>query len=271
MMKVNTSKILKNGRSLLLAYDQGLEHGPKDLNETTVDPKYIFDIALEGMYDGIIVQAGIAEKYYHGYYKDVPLIVKLNGKTSLLDTTMAISKQICSVDRAIKLGASAVGYTIYDGSPLEPDMFVEFSKIVEQAHDYGIPVIAWMYPRGPKIVNELDTDTLAYAARVGLELGADFLKLKYNNNLEGFKWVVKCAGRSKVFVAGGNKMDEHAFLRMSDEVMRSGAIGMAVGRNVWQHDKPHAITHAIRKMIHEGMSVDDALKLYEEECNRGKK
>jgi class I fructose-bisphosphate aldolase len=267
-MKVNTSKILKNGRSLLLAYDQGLEHGPKDLNSMTVDPKYVFDIALEGVYDGIIVQAGIAEKYYHSYYKDVPLIIKLNGKSAFLDSPIVISRQICSVERAVKLGASAVGYTIYDGSPLEPEMFAEFGKIVEQAHDYGIPVIGWMYPRGPNIKNELDTDTLAYAARVGLELGADFLKLKYNNNLEGFKWIVKCAGRARVLVAGGSKVDEHTFLRMTDEILKSGAVGIAVGRNIWQHDKPYALTKAIRKMIHEDMSIDYALKLFEEEANK---
>jgi len=270
-MRVNTTKILKNGRAMLLSYDQGLEHGPKELNITTVDPKYVFDIALEGMYDGIIVQAGIAEKYYHGYYKDVPLIVKLNGKTAFLDSPIAISKQICSVERAIKLGASAVGYTIYDGSPLEPDMFTEFGKIVDQAHEYGIPVIGWMYPRGPNVRNELDTDALAYAARVGLELGADFLKLKYNNNLEGFKWVVKCAGRAKVLIAEDHKMEEHAFLRMSDEILKTGAAGIVAGRNIWQHDTPYALTKAIRKMIHEGMSVDDALKLFEEEANKSKR
>jgi len=270
-MRINTTKILKNGRSLLLSYDQGLEHGPKDMNTTTVDPKYVFDIALEGIYDGIIVQAGIAEKYYHGYYKDVPLIIKLNGKTAFLNSPIAVSKQICSVERAIKLGASAVGYTVYDGSPLEPEMFTEFGKIVDQAHEYGIPVIGWMYPRGPDVKNELDTDALAYAARVGLELGADFLKLKYNNNLEGFKWVVKCAGRAKVLVAEHNMMEEHAFLRMSDEIMKTGAAGIVTGRNIWQHNTPHALTKAIRKMMHEGMSVDDALKLFEEESNKSKR
>jgi len=270
-MRVSTTRILKNGRSMLLSYDHGLEHGPKDFDVNTVDPKYAFDIALEGMYDGIIVQAGIAEKYYHGYYKDVPLIIKLNGKTESLGSTLVISKQICSVERAIKLGASAVGYTVYDGSPLEPEIFSEFGKIIDQAHEYGIPVIGWMYPRGPNIKNEMDTDTLAYAARVGLELGADFLKLKYNNNLEGFKWVVKCAGRTKVLIAEHSKIEEHAFLRMSDEILKTGAAGMVVGRNVWQHDTPFAITAAIRKMVRDNMSVDDALKLYEEQANKEKK
>ncbi|MGV8171186.1 MAG: class I fructose-bisphosphate aldolase [Candidatus Woesearchaeota archaeon] len=270
-MRINTTKILKDGKSLLLAYDQGLEHGPRDMDLRTIDPKYIFDIALEGMYDGIIVQAGIAEKYYHGYYKDVPLIIKLNGKTAFLDSTASISRQVCSVERAIKLGASAVGYTVYDGSPLEPEMFSEFGKIVEQAHEYGIPVIGWMYPRGPKVTNELDTDTLAYAARVGLELGADFLKLKYNNNLEGFKWVVKCAGRAKVLIAEHGMIEEHAFLRMSNEIMKTGAAGMVVSRNIWQHNTPYAITAALRKTIHENMSVDDALRLYEDQAHKEKK
>jgi fructose-bisphosphate aldolase, class I len=270
-MRINTTRILKNGRSLLLSYDQGLEHGPKDMNLTTVDPKYAFDIALEGMYDGIIVQAGIAEKYYHGYYKDVPLVIKLNGKSAFLDSPISMSRQICSVERAIKLGASAVGYTVYDGSPLEPDMFSEFGKIVEQAHEYGIPVIGWMYPRGPTVKNEFDTDALAYAARVGLELGADFLKLKYNGNMEGFKWVVHCAGRAKVLVTDSNVMDEHAFLRMTDDVMKTGVTGLAVGRNMWQHDRPYALTKAVRKLIHEGMLIDDALKLFEEESNKSKR
>ena len=266
-MRVATGKILKNGRSLLLAYDQGLEHGPKDLNATSADPKYIFDIALEGMYNGLIVQAGLAEKYYHGYYKDVPLIIKLNGKTSLTDIG-PISRQNCSVDRAIKLGACAVGYTIYVGSPHEPEQFAEFGKIVDEAHDYGIPVIGWMYPRGPKITNEMDTEILAYAARIGLELGADFLKMKYNNNAEGFKWVVKCAGKSKILVAGGDRVDEHDFLRKTDEILKTGVIGMAVGRNVWQHDKPYALTKALRMMIHDNMSVDDALRLFEEDAHK---
>jgi fructose-bisphosphate aldolase, class I len=269
-MKINTSKIVRNGRSMLLAYDQGLEHGPKDFNLTTADPKYIFDIALEGMYDGLIVQAGIAEKYYHGYYKDVPLIIKLNGKTNFIDEA-PISRQNCSVDRAIKLGASAVGYTVYVGSPHEPEMFVEFSKIVEQAHDYGIPVIGWMYPRGPKIVNELSSDILAYSARVGLELGADILKMKYNHDPEGYKWVIRCAGRARVLIAGGAEMEEHAFLSMTDDIIKTGAIGIAVGRNVWQHDKPYAMTHAIRKMIHENVGVDDALRFYEEEAHKSKR
>jgi len=269
-MRINTSKILKNGKSLLLAYDQGLEHGPRDLNAITVDPKYILDIALEGMYNGVILIAGVAEKYYHSYYRDVPLIIKLNGKSQMVDLG-PLSRQHCSVDRAVKIGASAVGYVMYPGGPNEQEQFVEFGKIVEQAHDYGIPVIAWMYPRGPKIINPLDTDTLAYSARIGLELGADFIKIDYNNDVEAFKWVVKCAGRAKILVKGGDKIDEHSFLRRVNDVMKTGAVGMAIGRNIWQHEKPYAMSKAIRMMIHENMSVDDALRLFEAEAHKAHK
>jgi class I fructose-bisphosphate aldolase len=269
MTRINIHKILTNNRSLLLAYDQGLEHGPIDLDKNSVDPKYIFDIALEGMYDGLIVQNGIAEKYYHGYYRDVPLIVKLNGKSNLQKLVVPISRQLCSVDRAAKLGAIAVGYTIYVGSPVESEMLVEFSKIVEQAHDYGMPVIGWMYPRGPGI-DESKTDILAYSARIGQELGADFLKMKYNNDPEGFKWVIKCAGRAKILVAGGDKMSEADFLRKSEEIMKTGVAGMAVGRNVWQHPFPYAITKALKKIVHEDKTSQEAESIYEAEIHRQK-
>lgn len=267
-MRINLHKILRKDKSLLLAYDQGMEHGPRDLNSKTVDPKYIFDIALEGLYDGIITQNGIAEKYYGRYYKDIPLIVKLNGKTALTNIA-PISRQLCSVDRAVQIGAVAVGYTIFTGSPNEPEIFTEFSKIVENAHDYGLPVIAWMYPRGPGI-DEKNNDILAYSARVGLELGADMLKIKYNDNPEGFKWVVKCAGAAKVLVAGGDKVDEQHFLQKSEEIMKTGVTGMAVGRNVWQHDYPLAITKALRKIVYDGATSQEAEKIYEEEIHKQK-
>lgn len=263
MVRININKIMRNDKSLLLAYDQGLEHGPKDFDLRNVDPRYIFDIALEGLYDGIIVQHGIAEKYHVKYFKDVPLIVKLNGKTTMSGLP-TLSRQLCSVDRALKLGASAVGYTIYPGNPNEPEMMAEFSKIVEQAHDYGIPAIAWMYPRGPGI-DERNNDVLAYAARVGLELGADMLKIKYNDNPEGFKWVVKCAGKAKVMVAGGDRIDEQHFLQKSEEIMKTGVAGMAVGRNVWQHQHPLALSKALRKIVHHGATTQEAERIYEEE------
>lgn len=259
MSRISVSKLLTGKRSLILGYDQGMEHGPSVFSIDTVNPEHVLNIALEGNYNGIVLHHGVAEKYYGKYYSDIPLIIKLNGKSNLARMN-PISRMVCSVDHAAKLGASAVGYTIYDGSPAEPDMFSDFQKVVEQAHDYGMPVIAWMYPRGPDIKDELHTDVLAYSARLGLELGADFVKLKYNYDPPGFDWVVRCAGKTKVLVADMENMQDIDFLKKVEEVMKIGACGLAVGRNVWQHAEPLKLSRALRKVIFHGASAEEAAK-----------
>jgi len=259
MTNIMIDKLLRKNRAMFLAYDHGIEHGPEDFNIHNVNPKRILDIALEGGYTGIILQHGVAEKYYTDAYRDIPLIIKLNGKTCIPHID-PISRQVCSVERAIKLGADAVGYTIYDGSPTEPKMFKEFSKIVEEAHDYGLPVIAWMYPRGKFVKDEKDTKILAYSARIGLELGADIVKMKYNNDPEGLKWITTCAGKTRVVISGGNKIDIPDFLHKVEEIIKSGASGIAVGRNIWQHDKPFTLTKAIQKIVFDGKSAEEAIE-----------
>lgn len=254
-MDINLSKITTKGKCLLLAYDQGLEHGPTDFDDHNVNPEFIMKIARDGDYNGVVFQQGIAEKYWDG---SVPLVLKLNGKTNLVKGD-PFSPQLCSVDEAIELGACAVGYTIFVGSIHEPDMFKEFVEIHRQAHAKGIPVIAWMYPRGAAIHDENSKETLAYAARVGLELGADMIQLRYNGHVDDLAWAVKSAGKTQVVVAGGSKKIDRAFLHDVSEVMQAGAIGLAVGRNVWQHCEPMKMTNAIKKIVFEGKSCDEAV------------
>ena len=248
MKKVKLERLMKNGKCLILAYDQGFEHGPKDLNLETANPEYVLNIALEGRYTAVALQSGIADKYYKSYFKDIPLIIKLNGKT-ILQKGDPVSLQHTSVKHALNLGATGVGYTIYLGSKHEQQMFVEFGRICEQAHNAGIPVICWMYPRGELIKNDLETDVLAYAARVAMELGADIVKLKYNGDIEGMRWVVKCAGKTKVVIAGGAKKPEHEFFEDVKGAMEAGCIGVAVGRNIWQHPKPLSATKELKKLV----------------------
>jgi len=236
-------KLLKNGKSLILAYDHGIEHGPRDFNLRNIDPDYVFGLAKH--FTGIAVQRGIAEKYYKDY-REIPLVVKLNGKTEI-PKTEPYSAQLCSVSRAIKLGASAVGYTIYLGSSREAEMFREFSKIVDEAHSVGIPVVAWMYPRGQFVQQPDSTETIAYGARVALELGADFVKLKYNGDIEGFKWVVEAAGKTKVLAVGGPK--DEGFLHRAEEVMKAGASGLVVGRNIWQSSDAEKVSKDLNRIV----------------------
>lgn len=245
----NFKKILRKGKALFLAYDQGLEHGPADFNDKNVNPNYIIEIARKGKYTGIVFQKGIAEKYNKEIKKSkVPLIVKLNGKTNLFKGE-PISRQLCTVEEAVKLGAKAVGYTIYIGSDYEDEMLQEFSKIEKEAHSKGLPIITWIYPRGKSIERKPERELMAYSARTGLEIGADIIKIQYKGNIEDLKWAVKSAGKTKVVIAGGVKKTEAEFLKQVKEIMQAGAIGLAVGRNVWQNEKPIEITKKIKKII----------------------
>lgn len=242
-------KITRHGKALFLAYDQGFEHGPMDFNEENVDPEKVIQIADSGYFTGVILQKGIAEKYFHKKGYKVPLIIKLNGKTNLVKDEDPYSPQVCSVEEALSYGAKAVGYTIYVGSEYEPLMTQEFGKIEQEAEEAGIPVIAWMYPRGRSVSDENDPKVIAYAARVGLELGADIVKIRYTGDIVSFKWAVASAGRTKVVVMGGSKMTEKNFLKMVQDSLEAGAIGMAVGRNVWQAPEPLVIAEKIANIV----------------------
>lgn len=248
-MKPKISKFFKRGKALFLAYDQGLEHGPSDFDDKNVDPNYIIKIAREGRYNALIFQKGIAEKYNKEIKKSkVPLIIKLNGKTNLVKGE-PISRQLCSVKEALKLGAAGVGYTIYIGSEHEEEMLQEFEKIERETHSKGIPVIAWIYPRGKGVRGKGKGELMAYACRVALEIGADIVKIHPEGKFKDLEWAVKSGGRVKVFAAGGSKKSEKDFLKQAKDYMNAGFAGMAVGRNVWQAKKPLEITKKLKKVI----------------------
>ena len=256
-MKSFMLPFLRKGKGVLLAYDQGLEHGPsKDFNEKSVDPSYILEIAEKGKFTGIIFQKGVAEKYYDG---KVPLVIKVNGKTSL-PKGEPMASQICSVKQARALGAKAVGYTIYLGSAHENLMLSEFGRIQQEAHELGLAAIAWIYPRGEAVTNDTAPEIVAYAARAGLEAGADAVKIKYTGDSDSFRWAVRSAGAARVFMSGGPKAPtDEAFLRQVKGAVDAGASGLAVGRNVWQHERPLEMAAALREIIFNGQSVETAL------------
>jgi len=267
--------IMPDGRAMILAYDQGFEHGPRDFLEHPESGKleYILDIAKRGRFTGIVLHAGLAEKYEPELRASkVPLILKLNGTSELYTEEDPYSPQLYLVEDAIGLGATAVGYTVYSGSKYEDEMQKEFSKIIREAHSKGIPVIGWMYPRGSslfdrrsasktlKIALEEQEKTglaidetpsiVAYGARIGLELGADIVKVKYTGSSESFRWVVQSAFPTKVVMSGGpmTKTDEE-FLTRIKEALAAGAVGVAVGRNIWQRKDPLIISEKVHKII----------------------
>ncbi|MDG6926731.1 MAG: aldolase [Nitrososphaerota archaeon] len=244
---------LRDGKSLVLAYDQGLEHGPSaDFDNRNVDPAFILEIASKGGFNGLALQKGLAERYYDG---KVPLILKVNGKSSLPNGE-PVARQNCSVEYAISLGAKAIGYTIYLGSGYESEMFAEFGRVQEQARERGIAVITWVYPRGASVQSDTTKEIVAYAARTALELGADAAKVKYTGDPQSFSWAIRAAGKVKVFMSGGPKAaTDDAFLAQVRGAIDAGATGIAVGRNVWQHPEPLKMAEKLRQVVFENMQV----------------
>lgn len=246
---INLRKILKKNKAMFLAYDQGIEHGPTDFNDKNVDPLYIIKIAREGKFTGLIFQKGIAEKYNKEIKASkIPLIVKLNGKTSLVKGD-PVSRQLCTVQEAKELGATAVGYTIYIGSEHEEEMLREFVQIQKEAHKMSLPVIAWIYPRGKSLKGKKKRVLLAYAARVGLEVGADIIKIHSHGKKEDLAWAVKSAGKARVVIAGGSKKNGRELLKEIKDAMEVGCTGVAIGRNVWQSKKPLELTKKLKSVI----------------------
>ena len=252
------------GTLLVLPIDQGLEHGPMDFfaNPESLDPSYQYDLAREGKFSAIALHIGLAEKYFHEYAGDVPLILKLNGKTAIPSDAQAFSALTGTVEDAVRLGADAVGYTVYVGSPAQDRDFTQFREVRHEAARLGMPVIVWAYPRGEAVAKKGGKESLYaidYAARVALELGADIVKVNFPvpsekdaespppyNTLkltpsEAFRKVVESAGRALVLVSGGEKVSDDALLEKVRASMDDGATGIIFGRNMWQRPRAEAL------------------------------
>ena len=264
-----------NGTLLLLPIDQGLEHGPRDFfpNPDAANPEFQLRLAKEGGYSGIVFHIGLAEKYFRGYEGVVPLVLKLNGKTEIPDDSRAFSPQTASVEDAVRMGADAVGYTLYVGSPAQGEDFVQFMRIREDCERYGMPLIVWSYPRGEAIAKKGGRDSLYavdYAARVAAELGADLVKLNFPHHPgekdkdspkpyseirlgpeEAMHQVIRSAGRTLVLVSGGEKIGDQELIEKARISMEAGATGLIFGRNIWQRPYQEALrlSRQIREII----------------------
>ncbi len=246
---------LRNGTALFLPYDQGLEHGPRDFfaNPAASDPAYIVNLAVKGGFNGIALQIGLAEKFYWDFAGEVPLVLKLNGKTEIPSDAEALSPLVAGVEEAVRLGADAVGYTLYVGSPAQERDFEQYRQVREAAHRHGLPLIVWAYPRGSAIDAKGGKDSfyaVDYAARTACELGADIVKVNFPkpelragvrseydaefSSQQAIESVVRSANRTYVLVSGGEKAGDDAMLDKTRQAMEAGAIGLIFGRNVWQ-------------------------------------
>jgi class I fructose-bisphosphate aldolase len=249
-----------DGHLLILPIDQGLEHGPVDFfpNPPSADPEFQFKLALEGGYSGIALHLGLAEKYAPKYAGKVPIVLKINGKTRIPGASAPISPMTGSVEDAVRIGADAIGYTLYVGSPNQVADLNQFRKVKVDAERFGMPLIVWAYPRGEAVDTKGGKDSLYaidYAARVANEVGADIVKLNvpgddpktraqqpspydklelsYDDMVQK---VVKSAGKTLVLFSGGGKMSDDDLVHKAKVCLEQGATGLIFGRNLWQRE-----------------------------------
>ncbi|KKN06727.1 hypothetical protein LCGC14_1074290 [marine sediment metagenome] len=237
--------------------DHGLTMGTiKGLENIT---EMVDKVALGGA-NAVLMHSGMVGAGHRQYGKDIGLIIHLSGATDLAPHPNR-KVLVCSVERALKMGADAVSIHINIGADEEPEMLQDARKTVEASRKWGIPLLAMMYPRGQKITDENDPDVVNIAVRAGVELGADIVKTNYTGNIDTFKEIVKGVNHIPVIIAGGPKIDttEELFQMVYDSIQAGGA-GIAFGRNIFQSKEPTKMVNAISKIVHDNYTVDEALK-----------
>ncbi|OGP66542.1 MAG: fructose-bisphosphate aldolase [Deltaproteobacteria bacterium RBG_13_47_9] len=246
----------ETGKTVIVPMDHGVTIGPVagliNLQETV-------DAVTNGGANAFVVHKGVAEAGHRRKGKDVGLIIHLSASTRIAPDPNS-KTMVCTVEEAIKLGADAVSIHVNLGSEDERTMLNDLGHVGRVAMEWGMPLLAMMYTRGPKIKNEYDVGLVKHAARVGAELGADIVKVVYTGSLESFREVVEGCF-VPVVIAGGEKMenDEDIF-EMVKEAMAAGGAGVSIGRNIFQHRAPEKIVQKISQIVHHRSVVEEKVK-----------
>jgi fructose-bisphosphate aldolase/2-amino-3,7-dideoxy-D-threo-hept-6-ulosonate synthase len=239
--------------------DHGVSIGPVKGIENMQDA---VNRLLKGRADAVVLHKGIAKRVN---INGAGLIVHLSAISNLTPNCQN-KVQVCTVQEAVRLGADAVSVHVNIGAQDECAMLTTLGRVADECDQYGMPLLAMMYPRGPKIPNEHDPTAVAHAARVGAELGADIIKTNYTGNIETFRHVVE-ACPVPVIIAGGPKAETtREILQMVHDSMKAGGAGLSIGRNVFQHENPTLMVKALVAIVHDNASVEQALRPLGEEC-----
>jgi class I fructose-bisphosphate aldolase len=244
-------------RTIIVPMDHGVSVGPI---EGIITMKDSVDAVANGGANAIIIHKGLITAGHRGKGKDVGLILHLSGSTSLSPRPNT-KTLVCSVEEAIKYGADAVSIHVNIGDEMERDMLKDMGDVARIAYDWGIPLVAMVYPRGGKVKDEYDVEVVKHAARVGAELGADMVKVSYTGSPESFAKVVEGC-HVPVLIAGGEKMNsDQDILNIVYGSVAAGGKGVSIGRNIFQHRSPELMVKAISKIVHENSSVEEALSV----------
>lgn len=246
----------RTGKTVIVPMDHGVTLGPiKGL----IDMGKTVDLVANGGANAVIGHIGLALYGHRGYGRDIGLILHLSASTCLGPSPNS-KVLVNSVERAIKMGADGVSVHINIGAEDEANMLMDLGVVSQACMDWGMPLLAMMYARGPKIKDETDVEAVKIAARVGAELGADIIKTSYTGDPETFREVVEGCP-APVVIAGGSKLGDMETLKMIEGAMKAGAAGLSIGRNAFQHEHPDRLVRAACAIVHEGKTAEEAMEL----------
>lgn len=255
-MKNRLAQIIKpNGKCLFMPVDHGYFQGPTTSLERpgeTIKPLLPYS-------DALFVTRGVLRAAVDPV-GGIPVILRVSGGTSMVGEDLANEAITTSIKEAVRLNAQAVGMSVFIGSEYEHQTLVNLGNLVNEAEEYGIPVMA--VTAVGKELEKRDARYLALCCRIAAEIGAKVVKTYWCENFD--KVVNGCP--VPVVIAGGPKVDTaREVLEFVHDGMKRGAIGVNLGRNIWQNPHPVAMIKALRAVIHEDASVEEAVKIFEGE------
>ncbi len=241
-----------DGRALIVAFDHGMIDGPAQGMER---PSATLQKIVAGGADAILTSYGTATRFAQEI-ASLGLILRLDGGGTKLGN-MGQGGLFYTIEDALRLGADAVAVSAFPGAPDEAESLGRLAEVIGKAHAWGIPVMGEMVPGGFDSPAEMRTaESVAIAARVGAELGSDWMKIPY---AEGFEQVTAGCYVPAVILGGAKKGSERVMLEKIRAALDVGAVGVAIGRNIFQADDPQAMTAAVAALIHEDASIDEAM------------
>lgn len=266
-----TGRLAGTGKLVILPVDQGFEHGPARSfgpNPAAYDPHYHFQLAIDAGLNAYAAPLGMLEAGASTFAGQIPTILKMNSANSLSRLTEDADQAVtATVSDAVRLGCSAIGFTIYPGSDVAYDQMEEIRELAAEAKSVGLAVVMWSYARGGTLTKKGETaaDVIAYAAHIAALLGAHIIKVKPPTDhleLDAAKKsyekakiplgdlsdriadVVKSCfnGRRIVIFSGGEtKSDTKALLAEIEQIAKGGAFGSIMGRNAFQRPRDEAV------------------------------
>lgn len=251
-MRNRSARIIKpeDGRAVMLAVDHGYFLGPTTGLE---EPRKTIEPLLRYA-DSIMLTRGVLRTSVDPQ-SPTPVVLRVSGGTSIL-RELSNEDLTVSIEEALRLNVSAMALSIFVGSEFEKQTLVSLARLVDEGEKYGVPVLA-VTAVGKDMAR--DTRYLGLCCRIAAELGARFVKTYYCTDFE--EVVRSCP--VPVIIAGGKKTPEIEALRLTADAVQAGAVGVDMGRNIFQSDSPVGMIRAVRAIVHDRASVEEAYRIYE--------